>query len=68
MSFDWAPIEEICTASHLDIHYLREQTEENVCGLLIAWYHEHRQAGGDADPIMEQILIEVRSEDAAPNN
>lgn len=68
LEFDWQPIEAICTASQLDIKILRDQHEENVCGLIIAWYAEHRQAGGESDAVMEQIIREIRREDAAPYN
>lgn len=64
ISFDWAPIERICTESGLDIRLLREQHEDNVAGLIVAWYMEHRARGGATDPVEEQILAEVQAEDA----
>jgi hypothetical protein len=39
-----------------------------MAGLIVAWYVRHREAGGEADPIAEQLIQEVRDEDAAPYN
>lgn len=66
--FRWEPIERICQESGLDIAYLRDQTEDNVAGLIVAWYAEHRKAGGEPDPVEEQLIAEIRAEDAAPLN
>lgn len=30
-----------------------------MAGLIVAWYMEHRQHGGAADPVEEQVLAEV---------
>lgn len=64
VSFDWAPIERICKASGLDIALLREGPEDNVAGLIVAWYRAHRAAGGAPDPAMEDLVGEVAIEDA----
>jgi hypothetical protein len=37
--------------------------EESVSELLIGWYMAHRTAGGDANPVMEQLISEVMAED-----
>jgi len=65
VSFDWAPIEKICTASGLDVAVLRDGPEDNVAGLIVAWYQEHRQRGGEQDVVAEDLIGEVRIEDAA---
>lgn len=63
VSFDWAPIERICAASGIDVALFRDQHEDNVAGLLVAWYAVHRARGGAPDPVQEQILAEVQAED-----
>lgn len=64
LSFDWEPIERICAASGIDIALFREQHEDNVSGLIAAWYFEHRARGGAPDLVEEQIIAEVHAEDA----
>lgn len=63
ISFDWAPIKAICAASQIDVDMLRETDEDNVGGLIVAWYDWHRQRGGAADLVAEQLLAEVAAED-----
>lgn len=65
VSFDWGVIERICAASGLPVELLRDGPEDNIAGLLIGWYQAHRQRGGGADPVAEDLLGEVRAEDAA---
>lgn len=65
VSFDWAPIEEICKLSNIDIAFFKEQDEDNIASLINAWYVEHRQRGGAPDPVQEQLLAEVEAEFAA---
>ena len=65
VSFDWAVIERICRANNLPVELLREGPEDNVAGLLIGWYCAHRERGGAADPVAEDLLAEVQAEDAA---
>ena len=64
VSFDWAVIERICEASNLPAEVLREGPEDNVTGLIVGWYNAHRQAGGDPDPVAEDLMAEIRLEDA----
>ncbi|SFC85314.1 hypothetical protein SAMN05216577_111128 [Pseudomonas citronellolis] len=64
VSFDWAVIERICTASGLPVELLRDGPEDNVAGLVISWYQAHRQRGGATDPVAEDLLSEVRAEEA----
>lgn len=65
VSFDWAVIERICAASGMPVELLRDGPEDNVAGLVIGWYQAHRQRGGAADPVAEDLIGEVRAEDAA---
>jgi len=63
VSFDWSPIEQICTASALDVTDFRDGPEDNVAGLIIQWYQMQRQYGGPTDPVAEDIIAETRLED-----
>lgn len=65
VSFDWAPIERICAASGVDIALLRDQPEDNLAGVLTAWYRQHLAAGGAPDPVYADLIGEVAAEDAA---
>lgn len=65
VSFDWATIERICAASGVPVEMFRDAPEDNVAGLIINWYAAHRQNGGQLDPVAEDLLAEVRAEDAA---
>jgi len=65
VSFDWAVIERICEASGLPIEVLRDGPEDNVAGLITHWYMAHRQHGGEADPVADDLIAEVLIEDAA---
>jgi len=59
VAFDWAPIEALCAANGLDVEVFRAQHEDNVAGLLTAWYRAHRANGGDADPVMDALIVEA---------
>ena len=37
--------------------------EDNLAGLIVAWYAAHLRGGGDPDPIAEQLGAEIRAED-----
>ena len=65
ISFDWAPIEAICKLSSIDIALFRDMPEDNVAGLIHAWYTEHRQRGGAPDAVAEQLIAEVEAESTA---
>ena len=65
VSFDWSPIEAICQLSHIDVAIFRDQHEDNVSSLIVAWYIEHLQRGGAPDAVQEQLLAEVQAEAAA---
>lgn len=65
VSLDWAPIERICQASGIDVALFREGPEDNLASLLTAWYRAHLAAGGERDPVYEDLIGEVQLEDAA---
>lgn len=41
------------------------QPEDALAALLTTWYSAHRAAGGHADTVAEELIAEVRAEDAA---
>jgi len=65
VTFDWQPLSRICEASGLAWELLRDGPEDNVSGLMVAWYNAHRADGGDPDAVAEDLIAEVRAEDAA---
>tara|TARA_Y100001972_G_scaffold82164_1_gene99982 strand:- start:16104 stop:16538 length:435 start_codon:yes stop_codon:yes gene_type:complete len=65
VSFDWAVIERICEASGLPVEMLRDAPEDNVSGLIVGWYQAHRQHGGEADPVADDLIAEVVAEEEA---
>lgn len=65
ISFDWSPIERICSASGVDIALLRDGAEDNVSALVVAWYAEHLRNGGERDPVQDDLIAEMMAEDAA---
>jgi len=65
VSFDWSPVERICAVSGVPIELLRDGPEDNVSNLIVRWYAAHKKAGGAPDPVGEDLLAEVRAEDAA---
>jgi hypothetical protein len=64
VSFRWDIIERICDASGIDPATFREAPEDNIAGLLVAWYMEHRARGGAPDPVEEDLIAETLAEDA----
>lgn len=63
VEFDRSPIDEICAASGIDPALFWQSPEDNLAGLIILWYAEHRARGGAPDPVQEQLLAEVQAED-----
>lgn len=63
VTFRWEPLERICAVSGVDVALLKERSEDNVGGLLVAWYAAHRKAGGAANDVAEQLIAEVQAED-----
>lgn len=65
VSFDTAVIERIEQESGLPTGFFMGQHEDALASLITTWYSAHRAAGGDSDPVAEDLLAEVRAEDAA---
>ena len=65
VSFDTSVIERIERESGLPAGFFMEQHEDAVAGLITTWYSAHRAAGGAPDPVADDLLAEVRAEDAA---
>lgn len=65
VSFDTSVIERIERESGLPAGFFMAQHEDAVASLITGWYGAHRAAGGAADPVAEDLLAEVRAEDAA---
>ncbi|MCY1301567.1 hypothetical protein D9M69_463960 [compost metagenome] len=43
----------------------RDGPEDSVAGMIVAWYQAHRRQGGQPDPVAEDLIGEVRTEEAA---
>ena len=65
VSFDAAIIERIEQESGLPAGFFMSQEEDAVAALITTWYSAHRAAGGEQDPVAEDLIAEVRAEDAA---
>lgn len=65
VSFDWNVVERICEASGLPVEMFRDAPEDNVSGLIVGWYQAHRQHGGEADPVADDLIAEVVAEEKA---
>lgn len=65
VSFDWQPLEAICTACNLDPSLLQNAPEDNVSGLIVAWYAEHLRHGGKRDPVADDLIAETQAENNA---
>ena len=65
VSFDTAVVERIERESGLPAGFFMAQHEDAVASLIIGWYEAHRSAGGEADPVADDMIAEVRAEDAA---
>ncbi|HVW65114.1 MAG TPA: hypothetical protein VHB01_08870 [Nitrosospira sp.] len=64
MEFDWSLIEDICAASGMDMEEFLDTREHGAFALIHEWYAEHRGRGGAPDPVMEDILIATKIEEA----
>ena len=65
VSFDTTVIERIEAESGLPAGFFMGRHEDALAALITTWYSAHRAAGGDADPVAEDLLAEVLAEDAA---
>lgn len=63
VSFDWTPIERICSASGIDPSLFSDASEDNVSSLIVAWYRMHLAAGGARDPVQDDLIAEAELED-----
>lgn len=63
ISFDWLPIEKLCNHNGLDIAVFKERHEDNVAGLIVAWYAAHLEQGGKRDAIADDLIAETQLED-----
>ncbi|MDP2141301.1 MAG: hypothetical protein Q8L20_10865 [Gammaproteobacteria bacterium] len=63
VTFRVEAIQTICVANNVDLDVVMGH-EDNVAGLIIAWYAHHLLAGGKADPVADDLIDEVRLEDA----
>jgi hypothetical protein len=63
VAFDFTVIDRICDASGIDRAVMHAGPEDNVAGLIVAWYARHLADGGEPDPVAEQLGAEVRAED-----
>jgi hypothetical protein len=58
-------IERICAGNNLPTELFRDGSKDNVSALITASYRVHRRNGGAPDPVEEDLIEEVRLEDAA---
>lgn len=63
VSFDRAVIARVCQASGIDAARF-EADEDALSSLITGWYRAHRAQGGAPDPVEEDLIAEVRAEDA----
>lgn len=63
VSFDRAVIARVCEASGIDAARFCAD-EDALSSLLVAWYRAHRAQGVAPDPVEEDLIAEVRAEDA----
>lgn len=59
-----APLTKLCPANGLDPAAILAD-EDLSCWLIAEWYCAHREAGGEPDPVAEQILVEVAASEAS---
>lgn len=65
VSFDAAIIERIEQESGLPAGFFMEQPEDALAALITTWYSQHLAAGGERDEVADDLIAEVRAEDAA---
>lgn len=65
VSFSWAAIERICKANQLSVEIFQDTPEDNVASLIVGWYRSHRENGGEPDPVAEDLIAEVLTEERA---
>lgn len=65
ISFDLAVMARVLDASGVP---RAAATEDLHSGVIVGWYRMHREQGGAPDPVVEQMIAEVREEDASGAN
>lgn len=65
VSFDTAVIERIERESGLPKGFFMRQPEDALAALINTWYSQHLAAGGERDAVADDLIAEVRAEDAA---
>ena len=65
VSFDTSVIERIEIESGLSAGFFMEQPEDALAALITTWYSQHLAAGGERDPVADDLITEARAEDAA---
>ena len=65
VSFDQKAIETIEQASGIAAGFFMSQPEDAVSSVIFAWYRHHLSSGGAPDATAEDLIAEVRAEDAA---
>lgn len=65
VSFDTSVIARIEAFSGLPEGHFLGRPEDELSDLITQWYRAHLAAGGAPDPVQEDLIGEVRAEDAA---
>lgn len=65
VSFATDVIERVEAASGLPAGFFMGQDEDALADLITTWYARHLAAGGARDPVADDLIAEVRAEDAA---
>lgn len=65
VSFSTPIVERIERASGLPAGFFMGQDEGALASLITTWYAAHLQAGGERDPVADDLIAEARAEDAA---
>ena len=65
VSFDTSVIERVEAESGLPAGFFMGQHEDAVAALITTWYSQHLAAGGERDEVADDLIAEVRAEDAA---
>lgn len=65
VSMNWSIVERVCEASGINPELFQTGPEGNAAQLVVAWYQQHRQAGGAPDPVAEDLIAETAAEERA---
>lgn len=68
VEFSAAVVEKIAIANGLPPDFFLTQPEDVVSELITLWYAHHIASGGARDPVADDLISEVASEDAAGQN